>query len=61
MDWAKVRKVQEEYTRQMKDLVADMVASRKVIKPKLTGANYHFTKMKDNNKNIISVVMQSWN
>lgn len=61
MDWQKVRKVQEEYTRQMKDLIDNRATSGKAINPKLTGVHYHFTKMKDNNKNIISVVMQSWN
>ncbi len=60
-DWEKVKKIQAEYNKQLKDLLDDIGGSGKALNPKLTGANYHLTRMKVDQKKVVSLILQSWN
>jgi len=60
-DLEKTRQAQQKRTQEMRDFVDNKAMFGKAINPKLTGAYYHFTRIRDSKKNTISLVMQSWN
>ena len=62
MKWEEIKKVQERHINEMKNLFRDEFQIPKHHNSSLSGAMYHFTRIKNKKNNeVISLIAQSWN